>query len=35
LASRIPQRELDALAIDLDVRNIVLEHGRYVNLVGR
>ena len=33
LSSRIPKRELDALPIDLDIRNIVLKHGRDVHLL--
>lgn len=32
LSSRIPKRELDALSVDLDVRNIVLKHGRDIHL---
>jgi hypothetical protein len=33
LASRIQKREFDALAIDLDVRNIVLKDSRDVILI--
>jgi len=32
LASGIPQSKLDVLAVDLDIGNIVLEHGRNINL---
>ena len=32
LSSRIPKRQLNMLPVDLDVRDVVLEHGRDVNL---
>ena len=35
LAGSIPQRELDVLSIHLDIGDVVLEHGRDVNLRGR
>ena len=33
LAGSIPQRKFDVLAIDLDIGDIVLKHGRDVNLL--
>ena len=35
LAGSIPQRELDVLSIHLDIGDVVLEHGRDVDLLGR
>ena len=32
LASRIPQRELDVLAVDLHIGDVVLEHGGDIDL---
>jgi hypothetical protein len=32
LAGRVPQRKLDVFAVDLDVRDVVLEHRRDVDL---
>jgi hypothetical protein len=34
LAGRVPQRKLDVLAVDLDVRNVVLKHSRDIDLTG-
>ena len=34
LSRRIPQRELNVLSIDLDIGDIVLEHGGNINLAG-
>ena len=34
LAGSIPQRELDVLSIHLDIGNVVLEHGRDIDLWG-
>ena len=35
LAGRIPERQLDVSAIDLDIGDVVLKHGRDVDLVPR
>ena len=35
LAGGIPKSELDVLPVDLDIGDVVLEHGRDVNLRGR
>lgn len=35
LASRIPQRQFDVLAIDLHIGNVVLEDSRHVDLLRR
>lgn len=32
LAGGIPKRQLDVLAIHIDVGDVVLEHGRYIHL---